>query len=223
MNFSEANAIEVNKIRKFIDIHRGAIVQSTGFLVVHYSGDLYNVSGSTPDPKAVPGYKGATWTKLLKGNSHFAGKSCYVTDPGPKKPSTHPGFDVGGHMTPTSNGAVEDGECYLMPLCKWHNSPYRNGITFKHTETKMLKLIGYMQGDVALTFKMRMAKTHTLLYLDPYSKSWVFKELSDDEKQGIVRMSLTSKSNTLNSEEFAIFEKQGDNFFIESSYIREVG
>jgi len=60
-------------------------------------------------------------------------------------------------MTPDETGLVEQGEiCYLMPLCKWHNSTSRNRTPFEHTETSMLELSGYMQSDLAVTFLARM-------------------------------------------------------------------
>ncbi|MEM7791889.1 MAG: hypothetical protein AAF546_10855 [Verrucomicrobiota bacterium] len=82
-----------------------------------------------------------------------------MTAPLPDRPGTsHPGFDVGGHMTPNENGRVPTGGvCYLMPLCKWHNSTRRDGTPFEHDETKMLQLTGYMEGDIAMTFAARSA------------------------------------------------------------------
>ncbi|MGN7293138.1 hypothetical protein [Rhizobium sp. SAFR-030] len=126
-------------------------LQSTSATVVTYAGTLYNVDGSTYDPKI----GGVTWKQLLV-NSGING-NCYVTAPLPTVASSHPGFDVGGHMTTNSHGKVVTGQsCYLMPLCSWHNSTSRNHQAFSHTQTRMLELSGYMQAEPAATFLARM-------------------------------------------------------------------
>ena len=77
--------------------------------------------------------------------------------PLPPGGTTHPGFSVGGHVTPNADGNVPTGgDCYLMPLCSWHNSTARDGQVFQHTQTQMLELSGYMQGEPAATFLARM-------------------------------------------------------------------
>lgn len=220
MAISKADAIETDKIRAFLAMYRGSLIQSTRAQIVDFKDDLYNVTGSTPDPKAIPGFKGYSWTALLKSYPEFSGCNCYVTSPLVGANSSHPGFDVGGHMTPNSDGIVDKGAVsYLMPLCKWHNNPTRNGIAFKHTKTKMLELSGFMQGDVPLTFALRLDDTPKLLFLEPNSKRWDFKMLGVGNK-GINKSSI--KSALLDSQEYALFERRGDSFFIASTNINEV-
>ena len=139
-------------LRRFYGLNEGIGLLSTGARVVPYEGVLYNVVGSTDDPDI----DGASWKQLLIRNG--INGDCYVTDPLPDRAGTsHPGFDVGGHMTPSSDGQVARGEtCYLMPLCKWHNSTQRDGTPFEHEETTMLELSGFMEGELAATFAARM-------------------------------------------------------------------
>jgi hypothetical protein len=138
-------------IAEFYNINRGITLFSTGSRVVEYADVLYNVDGSTDDPQI----NGKSWKRLLQRNG--INGDCYVTDPQPAEGSSHPGFNVGGHMTPNPRGYVESGGiCYLMPLCNWHNSTQRNGIPFEHEETRMLELSGYMEADIAATFEARM-------------------------------------------------------------------
>lgn len=139
-------------LRDFALRHRGIKLFSTGSRVVHYDGVLYNVEGSTGDPEI----DGANWKALLISNG--INGDCYVTDPLPDGDGTsHPGFNVGGHMTPNADGHVPNGGiCYLIPLCKWHNSTSRDGTPFEHEETEMLELSGFMEGDIAATFTARM-------------------------------------------------------------------
>lgn len=139
-------------LKDFATRYRHIELLSTGYEAVNYGGILYNVSGSSPDPKI----DGLAWRKLLI--SKGIDGDCYVTEPLPDEDGTsHPGFDVGGHMTPNSDGHVpRGGISYLMPLCKWHNSTSRDGVPFEHDETEMLKLTGYMEGDLALTFAARL-------------------------------------------------------------------
>lgn len=139
-------------LKKFFERYGRIELFSTDAKVVHYVDPLYNVDGSTDDPDI----NGQNWKQLLI--SHGITGDCYVTDPLPDGRSSHPNFNVGGHMTPNETGSVPTGgTCYLMPLCNWHNSTYRNGIPFEHTSTKMLKLLGYMEGEPAVTFTARMS------------------------------------------------------------------
>jgi hypothetical protein len=139
-------------LKDFAERYRGIGLLSTGARVVPYAGVLYNVEGSSDDPEI----GGDGWKQLLL--DHGIDGDCYVTDPLPDRDGTsHPGFDVGGHMTPDAEGRVETGGiCYLMPLCKWHNSTRRDRTPFEHDETEMLELSGYMQADIAATFAARM-------------------------------------------------------------------
>ncbi|MFQ6403146.1 hypothetical protein ACIDE9_00145 [Methylophilus sp. 'Pure River'] len=220
------SATGVEVVRAFVAMYRGKMIQSTSADVIDYPGVLYNVTGSTKDPKAVKGYKGLAWKALLKEYPDFYETSCYVTNPIlSKRATSHPGFDVGGHMTPNPSGVVQRGaDSYLMPLCKWHNSTRRNGTAFSHSKTKVLKLRGYMEGDSAITFAMRMGNNHahTLLFLAPGSKKWDFIALSDAVKQGFDRVPLKAIL-TSPIQEYAIFEKRDDGFYIVSSNISEGG
>lgn len=139
-------------LRDFATRYQHIGLLSTGARVVNHDGVLYNVEGSTDDPDI----DGANWKELLIRNGIDG--DCYVTDPLPDRDGTsHPGFNVGGHMTPNADGHVPRGEiCYLMPLCKWHNSTSRDGTPFEHEETRMLELSGFMEGDIAATFAARM-------------------------------------------------------------------
>lgn len=148
----------------FAQRHSGVIIESTSATVVIYTGDLYNVVGSTPDPKI----NGVTWKQLLINNGIGTNSNdhCYATLPLPTGSSSHPNFSVGGHMTPNSDGSVPTGgSCYLMPLCYWHNSTSNNGVPFPHSPDTMLQLSGYMQSDLAATFVARMpsAAPYTLV------------------------------------------------------------
>jgi hypothetical protein len=139
-------------LKNFQTRYEGIGLLSTGARVVPYAGVLYNVEGSDGDPPLDPD----GWKQLLLDNGIDG--DCYVTHPLPdREGTTHPRFKVGGHMTPSPVGHVEQGGiCYLMPLCKWHNSTSRNRTPFEHEETRMLKLSGYMEADLAATFLARM-------------------------------------------------------------------
>lgn len=134
------------------DLWRTQNIESTSATKVTYSGVLYNVDGSSGDPTIDK----QSWKALLIENGIDG--DCYVTSPLPSTTGTsHPGFDVGGHMTPNSDGKVATGgSCYLMPLCAWHNNKARDGQPFSHTETEMLQLEGYMEGEAAVSFRARM-------------------------------------------------------------------
>jgi hypothetical protein len=219
-----ASKKEVDEVRAFIRRYSGHKLLSTGAELVDYPGNLYNVTQSTEDPKAVEGHKGASWKRLLNRYADFSESNCYVTSPLTDEASSHPEFAVGGHMTPNSSGIVESGKVtYLMPLCKWHNSTARNGTAFSHSETRMLKLTGFMEGDVAITFTLRLGNVneYTLLFLDPSSNSWAYRDLSDSERKDTESESLMPMSAGLNSQDYAIFERRGDHFYIERSSVSD--
>lgn len=139
-------------LRDFAIRYQDVGLFSTGAKLVNFEGVIYNVQGSTHDPDI----DGANWKRLLI--NYGVDGDCYVTAPSPDRDGTsHPGFNVGGHMTPNPDGRVPlGGICYLMPLCKWHNSTRRDGTPFEHEETVMLELSGFMEGDLAATFAARM-------------------------------------------------------------------
>lgn len=141
----------INYLREFVKKWDGVELFSTGATLVNFTKDLYNVDGSSDDPKI----NGLAWKKLLIDRG--VDGDCYVTNVKPPQKSSHPDFSVGGHMTTNSDGSVAvGGVCYLMPLCSWHNSKARDGKAFSHEKTSMLKLTGFMQGDIAATFKARL-------------------------------------------------------------------
>lgn len=152
---------------------------STGASKFTMSEDVYNVSGSTPDPPI--GDRG--WKQLLIDRG--INDNCYVTNEKPPAGSSHPKFSVGGHMTTNATGIVKPGgDSYLMPLCHWHNNPARNGKAFQHTKTEMLKLSGFMQGDTSTTFKARLgdgadAPSRIIFETDA---GWDFRKLNQEER-----------------------------------------
>lgn len=149
--------IERQKVNEFVRLvnSEDEIITSTGAVTVNFSGGLYNVKGSTPDPKKVPNHEGVAWKQLLIDYGISAANPCYVTNPGAE--GSHPDFSVGGHMTTSYDGNVPTGgSCYLMPLCYWHNSKSRDEVLFYHVRTAMLLLTGYMQGELAATFHLRL-------------------------------------------------------------------
>jgi hypothetical protein len=147
----EEQDIATEQLKQFVARFGDMRIQSTAAKVVSYSGDLYNVDGSTEDPKI----DGKKWKPLLE--FHGISGNCYANTPVPDGITSHPAFSVGGHVTPNDDGDVPvGGDCYLMPLCSWHNNTARDGQVFEHTKTKMLELSGYMQGESVATFLARM-------------------------------------------------------------------
>ena len=192
----------IDRIRNFIDEYQKIEPLSTGHEVVNYSGELFNVDGSTGDPEEVEGHEGSSWKNLLINAAELSSSSCYVTNEEPPSGTSHPNFSVGGHMTPNSDGIVPvGGETYLMPLCKWHNHPARNGKRFQHTESRMILLKGYMQGELAVTFDMRRKGVsnapYGLLYVDSIDGTWKHKFLTKSDLLG---------PNTLNLAPYVLFE-----------------
>ncbi len=143
---------EAQLLIDFVRRHEGTRLLSTHADVVEFSGVLFNVDGSSDDPEI----DGHNWRSLLRDRGIDG--ECYVTNIQPLRQTSHPKFSVGGHMTVNQDGSVPvGGECYLMPLCSWHNNKARDGMAFEHTETRMLKLFGYMEQEPHATFSARMA------------------------------------------------------------------
>lgn len=210
---------EVDKVRAFVRRYAGAELLSTSAELVHSSDLLYNVTGSTEDPRAVEGHVGVSWKQLLNRFDGFSAASCYVTDPVPEEPSSHPQFLVGGHMTPDSSGQVEiGGVSYLMPLCKWHNSTARDGTPFEHEETRMLKLMGFMEGDTPLTFAARLTggDAQVLLYFDPRRDTWDSRALPASDVRGAQPL---AKSVLRDEREYAVLVRHGTRFRIVESHV----
>lgn len=221
--FHVATSEQLELVRSFIRRYGGAQITSTGARLVNYSGVLYNVSGSTPDPKAIREHKGVSWKTLLKRFNDFDDAKCYVTDPLPGEESNHPEFAVGGHMTPNPSGIVEvGGVTYLMPLCKWHNSTARDGTAFHHEETRMLKLTGFMEGDSSITFALRLDTgiSYSKLFLDNDAQEWAVEPVA--ESDAVSLQLLTQQQEAVGGQkrlEYAVFEKRGDIFVIVDSHI----
>lgn len=203
---------EVERVRLFIKHYADIGFFSTDARVIDFSKDLYNVSGSTDDPKEVHEHVGVTWKQLLIRFADLDDANCYVTNVIPDEGSNHPSFSVGGHMTPDSTGTVPVGDVsYLMPLCKWHNSTGRDGIAFEHTETKMLELTGFMEGDSAVTFALRLPskKRYSLLYFNRESGSWESRNLSGENELVVARLDAERAIH-----EYVLFECRGDRLFV---------
>lgn len=160
--------------------HLGTGLESTGASVTTFSGKLYNVDGSTPDP--IP--SGGSWKQLLINllSLSASAQHCYVTAPLPGSGTSHPDFSVGGHMTTNSSGSVPTGgKCYLMPLCYWHNGKANDSVPFSHTNTKIVQLTGYMKGELEATFMLRMPSSEPYAVLYYADDGWNFKNLSEAE------------------------------------------
>jgi hypothetical protein len=168
------------RVRQFVDEYRDRTIESTGASLVSCDVALYNVAGSTRDPKRVPKHENEAWLQLLISYGIDPGSNCYVTNPGAG--GTHPDFSLGGHMIPNSQGYVPvDGTCFLMPICYWHNNPARDGVRFFHTETRMLKLTGYMEGETALTFAARFDSNRPFSFLLSVDDTWRLFDLFEEE------------------------------------------
>ncbi len=164
----------------FVDRWGQVELYSTGSQLINYPGVLYNVDGSSDDPQI----NGESWKGLLIVNG--INSLCYVTNETPDG-NSHPKFSVGGHMTPNPDGKVEFGaDSYLMPLCSWHNSKARDGVPFTHTNTLMLKLSGFMEGEIAATFMARLPseKRHSIVYSGDDGP--MCKDLSEPEAEAAV-------------------------------------
>lgn len=212
---------EIEQVRLFIKRYEGIGLFSTGAKLVDISDDVYNVTGSTDDPRQVPDNEGVTWKKLLINLADLAEASCYVTDPLPDGETNHPNFAVGGHMTTNSSGVVPVGKVsYLMPLCKWHNSTGRDGVAFQHTETRMLKLTGFMEGDSAVTFALRLPseEPYSLLYFDRTKGHWDFRNLHEEKALGFNQQLLSVMVDAVEPvQDYVLFERKDDLYFVKDT------
>ena len=91
----------MDEVTQFFKQHMGGIIYSTSAKAVDISTDLYNVTGSSKDPKL-----GKSWKKLLKEYGIVG--PCYVTNQKPDKPNTihDKGTWLGGHMALNQDGVV---------------------------------------------------------------------------------------------------------------------
>ena len=207
---------ELKQIQKLVEMYGAIGLLSTSARTVNVSDDLYNVSGSTKDPKQVPDFRGAAWKKLLVELAGLGDAECYVTNELPDGESSHSDFSVGGHMTRQRSGKVRTGDItYLMPLCYWHNSPGRNGHAYEHYETLMLELEGFMEGDTPVTFAMRLPSDaqFSLLYLDRVAGVWDSKKLGGEEAARLGTESLTEMDGLSPAPGFVLFEKRDGRFY----------
>jgi hypothetical protein len=169
----------IGVLREFVSRFGDKRLMSTSANVVTYTAALYNVIGSTHDPK-IPGYP--SWTYLLQQLGIGVGTNdhCYV-DPQTSDHS-HPAFQVGGHMTPNMDGTVPPSNiCYLMPLCKWHNGKGNNHVAFAHSLTQILELHGYMTSEPAATFMARLSGQAPAALVFAADEGLKFQTLSDED------------------------------------------
>lgn len=201
-------------IQAFVKTLKQSRLKSTGAEVVYFSEDLYNVDGSSNDPKKIPGHTGESWKALLI--SYGINANCYVTNVGAE--GSHPNFSVGGHMTTSSDGKVADGGiCYLMPLCYWHNNKARDGVRFTHTATKMLKLSGYNLGELGVTFQLRLPSEapFAVLYYD--ENEWKFKNISKEEANNLSKNVFETLSPSKKTPHYVLIERKKDATILERS------
>ncbi|ANQ51839.1 hypothetical protein MY04_4504 [Flammeovirga sp. MY04] len=203
------NIKNLKQIQSFVNqLKKGEpSVKSTGAKVVYISDDLYNVDGSSDDPKKIPNHEGENWNSLLQ--SYDIDGNCYVTNAHAPDNSSHPDFSVGGHMTTNSNGKVEDGGiCYLMPLCSWHNNKARDGVNFTHTQTKMLELSGYMTDELPVTFKLRMPSEEPYVVLFHHEDEWKFENISSHKKNNLKEHVFHNYSKSQSISHYVIIERK---------------
>lgn len=178
-----ARAAELLEVIKFFQVHKNVGLYSTSAKKIYVTSDVYNVSGSTADPKI----GGKSWKQLLISNG--INDDCYVTNHAPPSGTSHADFSVGGHVTKNSDGKVKTGDIsYLMPLCYWHNSTRRDGKAFKHTQTEMLKLEGFMKGDTGITFMARISdgEDEPSRIIFETDDGWDFKKMDNIERQTLL-------------------------------------
>lgn len=209
------NAADTEYIRSYLEKFGDMRLLSTGAEVVDIDEPLFNVSGSTGDP--IPN-GASSWKQLLIEEADLAGSSCYVTNDTPNG-NSHPGFNVGGHMTLNEDGNVEiGGICYLMPLCSFHNSTSQNGIAFDHNETKMLKLTGYQQDEPFALFSLRLPSPEPfgLLYLDEADETWKHSNLSRDSAEDVDLKFFGRRTKAKQCKHRVLFERSPDSPLLKS-------
>lgn len=203
----------IKRVRTFLEKFEDVRLFSTGFEVVDFAGDLYNVRGSTGDP--IPG-DADSWKDLLEDEADLTGAECYVTNVTAPGESSHPEFRVGGHMTPNEDGNVpEGGDCYLMPLCSWHNHHTREE-RFEHSEIRMLRLTGYMQDELFATFALRLPSPSpfALLYFDEACSQWKERNITKEQSKDIDKRVFGRKKRAAQCKNRVLFERADDNRFL---------
>jgi hypothetical protein len=204
----------VDQVRDFVERFSELRLLSTGAEVVNISDPLYNVIGSTGDP--IP-LGASSWKNLLIEEADIPSDSdCYVTNDTPSG-NSHPDFSVGGHMTINSDGSVgADGICYLMPLCYFHNA--QDGEAFEHSNTKMLKLTGYMQGELFATFSARLPSPEpfALIYFDDADGQWKHRNISKDQASNVDMKLFGLRQKARQCKHRVLFERAIDNPLLQS-------
>ncbi|WP_299669815.1 hypothetical protein [uncultured Ruegeria sp.] len=188
-------------VSEFVERWNHVGIKSTGAFRVNYEGVLYNVDGSSDDPRI----NGQHWKELLQSRGINA--PCYVTNDTPLG-NTHPEFGVGGHMTPNEDGQVEIGaDSYLMPLCHWHNHKNRDGVAFEHSETSMLRLTGFMQSEIAATFRARLPslERHSIVFLR--DDSWRSADLSEEQANATIEGCLSNDVLECHLKDYVLLER----------------
>jgi hypothetical protein len=180
-------------------------ILSTGARVVDYAGVLYNVKGSTPDPHV----DGKHWKRLLQSNG-ISG-NCFADTPAARAGSSHPGFSVGGHVTPNLDGSVpEGGNCYLMPLCYWHNGKANDGKAFQHQQTRMLELSGYMRGEPAATYLARMSGAAPLSLVFLGDEGLSYRNIADEPDSAANTLTSIHSASLAGVGQFVLLRRNSD-------------
>jgi hypothetical protein len=135
---------------------------------------------------------------------------CYVTAPlpGTGKGPSHPDGWLGGHMTAHQDGSVHSNTCYLMPLCSWHNSKSNDEKPFTVPQHDILELGGYMTGELAVTFCLRLPTNDRFAVLYSSDTGWAYKNFAQKED---VAAFLTKFKNEPSTEYYLLerhFEEQ---------------
>lgn len=195
------NTEETRRLKNLVARWGDVGIKSTGATSINYSGVLYNVDGSSTDPHI----DGSSWKRLLI--NYGIESSCYVTNPTPDG-NSHPGFNVGGHMTPNADGSIETGaDSYLMPLCSWHNSKGRDGVAFTHTSTLMLKLSGYMQRELAASFMARLPSEERYSIIYAVEDEWKNANLTAPQADAAKSGELSDDVLLCSPEQFVLLER----------------
>ncbi|GGK41769.1 hypothetical protein GCM10008955_39470 [Deinococcus malanensis] len=67
-------------------------------------------------------------------------------------------------------------------MCSWHNNKARDGIRFTLSSTQMLQLKGYMTGELAASFRLRLPSPYpfAVLYYSESAQGWTYQDLAED-------------------------------------------
>lgn len=69
-----------------------------------------------------------------------------------------------------------------MPMCKSHNG--HDGVEFTHDEDVMLELSGFMEGELPVTFMLRLPNQHpyALLYYAEAEQTWKVQDYAEEHQ-----------------------------------------